>query len=154
LLEQVGLKASDADKYPTQFSGGELQRVSIARAIAVHPALIVLDEAVSSLDMVTQAHILELLGRLRSELGTAYLFISHDIRILLQATDHLVLLHDGRLTPLNQNMEPEDSSVRPFFQNLIAAVPSPLPPVLADGGTWSPEELIPRTFPVSDQNGP
>lgn len=81
LLQMVGLDKKDRHKYPSQFSGGQLQRICIARALAPRPSLILLDEAVSALDMVVQAHILDLLDQLRHSLGTAYLFVTHEISV-------------------------------------------------------------------------
>ena len=97
LLSDVGLKETDADKRPHEFSGGELQRVCIARAIAARPRLIVYDEAVSSLDMLVQAQILSLIERLRASLGTASLFISHDLRVVRSVCDDIAMLHEGRI---------------------------------------------------------
>jgi nickel transport system ATP-binding protein len=97
LLSDVGLKATDAEKRPHEFSGGELQRVCIARAIAARPRLIVYDEAVSSLDMIVQAQILSLIERLRASLGTASLFISHDLRVVRSVCDDIAMLHEGRI---------------------------------------------------------
>jgi nickel transport system ATP-binding protein len=97
LLEQVGLKAEDMRKQPHQFSGGQLQRINIARAIALKPKLIVLDEAVSSLDMVTQAHILNLLGELKSSHGLSYLFITHDIKAAFAVSDAIAVMEQGEI---------------------------------------------------------
>ena len=95
LLEQVGLKSSDADKFPPHFSGGELQRVCIARALAPEPEVIVFDEAVSSLDMVVQARVLELVQKIRDERGLAFLFISHDLRVVAGLCDEVALMDGG-----------------------------------------------------------
>ena len=95
LLEQVGLKSSDGDKFPGHFSGGELQRVCIARALAPDPKAIVFDEGVSSLDMLVQARIIDLIKKLRSERGLACLFISHDLRVVAALCDETALLDDG-----------------------------------------------------------
>ncbi|MGI1805423.1 ATP-binding cassette domain-containing protein [Exiguobacterium sp. TDN 0502] len=97
LIEQVGLKATDLTKYPSQFSGGQLQRIAIARAIAAEPRLIVLDEAVSSLDMVNKRLILELLADLKRKHGLTYVFITHDIKAAEQLCDSFAILEQGRL---------------------------------------------------------
>jgi len=97
LLNQVGLQREDAGKHPSQFSGGQLQRISIARALAARPRCIILDEAVSSLDMLVQAKILDLLDDLRSEERVAYLFITHDLRLVKRFCDHAVAMEKGVL---------------------------------------------------------
>lgn len=97
LLERVGLSEKDLNKYPYQFSGGQLQRINIARAIALKPKLIVLDESVSSLDMVTQSLILELLKELKEDFGLSYLFITHDIKAAFSISDQLGVLEKGEL---------------------------------------------------------
>jgi len=97
LLERVGLRPEDMRKQPHQFSGGQLQRINIARAIALKPKLIVLDEAVSSLDMVTQSHILNLLNELKSAYGLSYLFITHDIKAAYAISDAIAVLEQGEV---------------------------------------------------------
>ncbi len=97
LLTQVGLNPGDRGKYPHQFSGGQLQRINIARAIALNPKLIVLDEAVSSLDMVNQTHILRLLDELKLTLGLSYLFITHDIKAAHSLSDALAVMERGEI---------------------------------------------------------
>ncbi len=100
LLERVGLSEKDLNKYPHQFSGGQLQRINIARAISLKPKLIVLDESVSSLDMVTQSLILELLKDLKQDFGLSYLFITHDIKAAFSISDRLGVLEKGELIEL------------------------------------------------------
>lgn len=132
LLDRVGLSPTDADKLPHQFSGGELQRVCIARAISLNPQLIVLDEAVSSLDMLVQAKIIELLTLLQKELGTTYLFISHDIRVLLKMAHRLLVMHDGRIVDqiaLDKTPDADRNRPRhPAFTQLMRAILPPMPP--------------------------
>jgi nickel transport system ATP-binding protein len=127
LLERVGLSSADAKKYPHQFSGGELQRVCIARAIALQPKLIVLDEAVSSLDMLIQARILELLRELQKELAMTYLFISHDIRVLLKVSNRIAVMDNGCLVEESASMEDLNGFSHPIFSRLIGAVLPPTP---------------------------
>jgi peptide/nickel transport system ATP-binding protein len=95
LLLSVGLKADDARKYPHQFSGGQRQRLAIARALAVSPRLVVADEPVSSLDMSVQGQVLELLGELRERLGLTYVFISHDLSVVERIADRVLVMHRG-----------------------------------------------------------
>jgi len=97
LLGRVGLAASDAAKLPGQMSGGQLQRVCIARALAPRPALVVLDEAVSNLDTVLQVQMLDLLADLGRASGTAYLFITHDIRLARRFCRRIAVLDGGRI---------------------------------------------------------
>lgn len=97
LLRMVGLTCDDAGKRPGQMSGGQVQRVCIARALAPEPRLIVLDEAVSNLDLVLQIQTLDLLAALRDRLGTAFLFITHDLRLVRRFCTRVVVLHDGVL---------------------------------------------------------
>ncbi|PMC34302.1 nickel import ATP-binding protein NikE [Bacillus sp. UMB0899] len=100
LLERVGLSEKDLRKYPHQFSGGQLQRINIARAISLKPKLIVLDESVSSLDMVTQTLILELLKELKEDYLLSYFFITHDIKAAYTISDTLGVLEKGELVEL------------------------------------------------------
>ncbi|WP_106476359.1 nickel import ATP-binding protein NikE [Phytohalomonas tamaricis] len=97
LLAQVGLGPEVANKLPGQLSGGQLQRVCIARALAVEPALLVLDEAVSNLDLVMQIQILELLAGLRQRLNMAMLFITHDLRLIRRLCERVVVMHEGEI---------------------------------------------------------
>ncbi len=97
LLELVALQPQDAHKLPMQMSGGQLQRVCIARALAPYPKLIVLDESVSSLDLTLQIQLLDLLTGLRKLLGVAYLFITHDLRLVQRFCDRVVVLANGKL---------------------------------------------------------
>lgn len=122
LLQLVGLEPTDAGKYPHQFSGGQLQRICIARALALQPRLIILDEAVSSLDMLIQAQILKLLRDLRHETGVSYLFVSHDIRIVAGFCDVVAILHEGRITSRVTDLEQAKTSDDPILRQLAASV--------------------------------
>jgi peptide/nickel transport system ATP-binding protein len=96
-LHEVGLSPSDMDKYPHEFSGGQRQRLSIARALITRPKLIVADEPVSALDVSIRAQILDLFADLNQRLGVAYLFITHDLTVARAITDQVLVMHDGRL---------------------------------------------------------
>lgn len=118
LLERVGLDEKDSKKYPYQFSGGQLQRINIARAIALKPKLIVLDESVSSLDMVTQSLILQLLNELKNDFGLSYLFITHDIKAAFSISDHIGVLEKGELIELYNSKDQFFSSKNPIVKQL------------------------------------
>lgn len=125
LLKKVGLSEEDADKLPHQFSGGELQRVCIARALALSPEFILLDEAVSSLDMLNQSLILDLLEQLKTNTGTTFLFISHDLRVLLKISDALAVMNEGRISAYVDDpaaLESPDAVYDPVFKLLAQAV--------------------------------
>lgn len=118
LLERVGLSEKDLTKYPHQFSGGQLQRINISRAIALKPKLIVLDESVSSLDMVTQSLILELLRELKNDFGLSYLFITHDIKAAFSISDKIGVLEKGNLIELYNSKEQFFSSKHPVVKRM------------------------------------
>jgi peptide/nickel transport system ATP-binding protein len=124
LLQQVGLSADHLDRLPRSLSGGQRQRVSIARALAAEPALIVCDEPVSALDICIQAQVLDLLAELQSRLGTALLFISHDLGVVQHLADRVLVFHHGRIVEEGQAEavlgEPKDA----YTRSLLASVPS------------------------------
>lgn len=127
LLERVGLAPRDAGKYPHQLSGGEQQRVCIARALAPQPRLVVLDEAVSSLDMLIQAQILDLLDGLRAASRTAFLFVTHDVRIIPGFCDRVAILAQGTLAEVGCNSLTRDTPHGEAYRRLCAAVLPALP---------------------------
>ncbi|MEM7232870.1 MAG: ABC transporter ATP-binding protein [Planctomycetota bacterium] len=120
-LERVGLSAGDVSRFPHEFSGGERQRLGIARAIVLRPALIVCDEPVSSLDVTIQSQILELLRELRAEFRLTYLFISHDLRVVRHFCDRVAVLRDGRLLEVAPTEEVFRSPAHEYTRELIRA---------------------------------
>ena len=123
LFEQVGLRAAAAERYPRQFSGGQLQRIAIARALALDPSLIVLDEPVSSLDVSTQAEVVNLLARLQEEAGVSYLFIAHDLAVVDHLSTRIAVLYLGRVVEYGSTRAVVDAPKHPYTQALLSAVP-------------------------------
>ncbi len=122
-LENVGMLAQDMDKYIHEFSGGQRQRIAIARALILRPDLIVLDEAVSALDVSIRAQILDLLADLSDRLGISYLFISHDLSVVRAITDRVLVMKAGKIVEEGDSHEVFTNPQHPYTQQLIAAAP-------------------------------
>jgi peptide/nickel transport system ATP-binding protein len=123
MLAAVGLEPRDANRYPHEFSGGERQRIAIARALMIKPSLVVLDEAVSALDATIRASVLDLLQRMQETLGVSYLFISHDLGVVRAIADRIAVMRQGRII---EEADTETLFSRPqtaYTQKLIAATP-------------------------------
>jgi oligopeptide/dipeptide ABC transporter ATP-binding protein len=122
LMEMVGLSPSDVDRYPHQFSGGQAQRIGIARALATGPDLIVCDEAVSSLDVSVQAQVLNLLKRLQSELSLSYLFIAHDLNVVRYISDRIYVMYLGRMVEVGPSETLMAQPQHPYTEALIGSI--------------------------------
>lgn len=122
-LQEVGLGVSDMDKYPHEFSGGQRQRLSIARAIITRPKLVVADEPVSALDVSIRAQILDLFAELNQKLGIAYLFITHDLTVARAITDEVLVMHDGRIVERGKTSDVLDHPQSEAAKALVAAAP-------------------------------
>jgi oligopeptide/dipeptide ABC transporter ATP-binding protein len=125
LLLRVGLSADAADKYPHEFSGGQRQRIGIARAIALSPRLIVADEPVSSLDVSVQAQILNLLRDIQEEYGMAYLFVSHDLRVIRHMSDTVSVMYLGKLMEVSPSADLFREPLHPYSRSLLSALSMP-----------------------------
>ena len=124
LLEDVGISGEALDRYPHEFSGGQRQRICIARAIALEPALLVCDEAVSSLDLSVRAQTLDLIASLRERLGLAVLFITHDIGAARRVAENVAVMNRGRIVECGSCSEVLDSPRDEYTKALLAAAPA------------------------------
>ncbi|MBE1484486.1 ABC transporter ATP-binding protein [Plantactinospora soyae] len=128
VLDLVGLDPGVfGTRRPAQLSGGQCQRVAIARALTLSPALIVCDEAVSSLDVLSQAQVLNLFERLRTELGLSYLFIAHDLALVKQVSDRVAVMYLGALCEVGPAEEMYRNPLHPYTRALLDSIPSPDP---------------------------
>ena len=127
LARQVGLGEHLLDRFPHELSGGQCQRIGIARAIALSPKLIVADEPVSALDVSIQAQILNLIVRLQAEMGLTLIFVSHDMSVVAHVADRVAVMYLGRIVELGDNEAIFASPAHPYTRSLLAAVPKPTP---------------------------
>jgi oligopeptide/dipeptide ABC transporter ATP-binding protein len=123
MLEQVGLAATDLDKFPHEFSGGQRQRIAIARALIIRPRLLVADEPVSALDLAIQQRIVDLLDLMKARLALTMLFISHDLNFMTAFCDRIGVMYAGRLMEILSGSQLLDAGCHPYVEGLLDSIP-------------------------------
>lgn len=146
-LERVGLNNGIFQKYPHQFSGGQQQRICIARAIALKPKLLICDEALSALDVSVQAQILNLLAELKTTIGIGYLFVSHDLSIVRYLADRVIVLYLGKVMETASTEELFENPKHPYTQALLSAIPASHPRLRKEHVPLEGEIPSPRSPP-------
>jgi ABC-type oligopeptide transport system ATPase subunit len=155
LLDTVGLNKEHANRYPHEFSGGQRQRLGVARALAVDPEFIVADEPVSALDVSIQAQVINLMRRLQEERGLTYLFISHDLSVVKYISDRVGVMYLGQLVEMAYSDELYENPLHPYTRSLLSAVPVPDPDYESSGSESSSRGIsrvrsTPLQVPVPD----
>ena len=132
LLDRVGLAGTQAASRPHQMSGGQRQRVAIAKALAVDPTVLVLDEAVSALDVSVQAQILALLNEIRRDSGVSLVFVSHDLAVVAEVTDQILVMYEGEAVEHGSTGDVLCRPEHPYTEMLLSSAPGP---------DWQPERV-------------
>ena len=127
ILEKVGLSKEQATRFPHQFSGGQRQRLGIARALIMNPKLIIADECISALDVSIQAQVVNMMKDLQEELGTTYLFIAHDLSMVKYISDRIGVMHLGHIVETGTTDEIFENPIHPYTKSLLSAIPHPNP---------------------------
>ena len=143
LLDRVGLPAGFAERYPHQLSGGEKQRVGIARALATRPSFVLCDEPTSALDVSVQATVLNVLAELREQEGLSYLFISHDLSVVAHISDRIAVMYSGRIVETGTVADVLRPPYHPYTEALLSAIPDPDPASGASGRITLPTDKNP-----------
>ncbi len=141
---QVGLPAELLSRYPHQLSGGQKARVGIARALAVRPRLLILDEPTAALDVSVQAVVLQLLDRLRREMNLATLFVSHDLNVVRLLTDRVAVMYLGKIVEMGPSAQVFEHPAHPYTRALVSAIPGCGPRVRLEGEISSPIDPPPQ----------
>lgn len=147
IMERVGLRSEWADRLPHEFSGGQRQRLGLARALVLEPRLIICDEPVSALDVSIQAQVINLLRELQQELGIAYLFISHDLAVVEHISDRIMVMYLGRIVESADRDALWQQPLHPYTRALIDVMPIPDPAVSSAGTTLQGEVPSPVSRP-------
>ncbi len=127
LLRVVGLRPEYIDRYPHEFSGGQLQRIAVARALSINPEFVIADEPVSALDVSIRAQVLNLLQRLQQQFNLTYLFVSHDLSVVRHVADRIAVMYLGKIVELSDRDELYTAPKHPYTKALLSAIPIPDP---------------------------